>query len=142
MRAPKKYSEKDVQYILSCVRKHGVSRGCVIAAEILGRSFIGIINKYYKETNPVYKQNVIMGINKGLQKRLIKISNVIKRDLITEIYSNPVNLQQCFESVAEKTNYSTRTVEQVWYQVLKKETKVFQINENSQWNVKNKPRRR
>lgn len=142
MRAPKKYTEKDVQYILSCVKKHGVSRGCKIASEVLGRTFTAVKHKYRKEINPQYKRNqMLIGMSHNADA-LRKISVLIGRDLITEIYGNPTNLQQCFENISQRTQYSKSVVEHVWYRVLKKETKVFQINENCRWNVKNKPRRR
>lgn len=132
-----RYSKKDIEYIISCVKTHGVRRGCKIAAEVLGRSVDSIIRIYYKTNNSDYKVRQ----KQAMIASLAKIATVIKSELIGEIYMNPNNLQKCFENVSESTGYSKMVVQNCWYLVLKKEVNVFRLGEHAEWNVKNKIRR-
>ena len=132
-----RYTEKDIEYIISCVKAHGVRKGCKIAAEVLGRSVDSVIRKYYKTSNSDYKARQ----KKGMIDSLAKIATAIKSELIGEIYMNPDNLQKCFENVKERTGYSKGVVQNCWYLVLKKEVNVFRLGEHAEWNVKNKIRR-
>ena len=133
----KRYTEKDIKYIFSCVKTHGVRKGCKIAAEVLGKSVDSVIRKYYKTSNSDYKDRQ----KKAMLASLTKISTAIKSELIDEIYMNPGNLQQCFENVTERTGYSKNVVQNCWYKILKKEVNVFRLGEHADWNVKNKIRR-
>ena len=136
-----RYTEKDIEYIISCVKAHGVAKGCKIAAEVLGRTYASVLNVYYRISNPDYNKRQIKSSNRKSAQRMKTIALKLKSEIVGQIYMNPANLSECFESVAERTGYSKMVVQNCWYLVLKKEVNVFRLGEHAEWNVKNKIRK-
>jgi hypothetical protein len=135
MHKGKRYTEKDDQYIVSCIKKYGVKKGIEVASQVLGRSESSIRMRYY---NDILYPGKRMD---ALKKLVNKIPETIISVLIGNVYQNPMNLRECFEKTAEETGYTREKIQALWYVKVKHERKVFMFdNPNAEWNVKNKMR--